>query len=42
MAAVRKEMFELTRQGREQVDAVLTPEQRSQWRPGWRAGPYGG
>lgn len=42
MAAVRKEMFELTRQGREQVDSVLTPEQRSQWRPGWRGAPYRG
>jgi Spy/CpxP family protein refolding chaperone len=42
MAAVRKEMFELTRQGREQVDSVLTPEQRSQWRPGWHGAPYRG
>ena len=42
MAAVRKEMFELTRQGREQVDAVLTPEQRKQWRPDWRGVPYRG
>ena len=42
MAAVRKEMFELTRQGREEVDAVLTPEQRSHRRPGWRGAPYRG
>jgi Spy/CpxP family protein refolding chaperone len=42
MAAVRKEMFELSRQGREQVGAVLTPEQRAQWRPGWRGAPFSG
>ncbi len=42
MADLRKKMFEVTRESREKVDAVLTPEQRAQWRPGWRGVPYRG
>jgi Spy/CpxP family protein refolding chaperone len=42
MADLRKQMFELTQQARERVDAVLTPEQRTQWGPGWRGNPWRG
>jgi Spy/CpxP family protein refolding chaperone len=36
MASLRKQMFEVSRQGHERIEAVLTAEQRALWRPGWR------
>lgn len=42
MADVRRQMQELMAQSRERIEAVLTPEQRAQWRPGWRGGPFRG
>ena len=39
---LRQQMFELNQQRRERIAAVLTPEQRSQWRPGWRGAPWRG
>lgn len=38
MAAAHKQMFQANLEARKQIDAVLTPEQREQWRRGWRAG----
>jgi Spy/CpxP family protein refolding chaperone len=35
MADVRKQMFELSMENHKRVDAVLTPQQREQWRRGW-------
>ena len=42
MADLRKQMFEATREGRTRIDAILTPEQRAQWRPGWRGASFRG
>lgn len=39
MAAAQKEMFELSLQTREKIDALLTPEQREQMSRGWRGRP---
>jgi Spy/CpxP family protein refolding chaperone len=42
MEELRRQMFDLNQETRARVDAVLTPEQRSQWRPGWRGAPWRG
>src|SRR6187397_2035929 len=34
MAGLREQMFDLRREGRSRIEAVLTPEQRAQRRPG--------
>ena len=42
MADLRKQMATVSREGRERTEAVLTPEQRAQWRPGWRGAAWRG
>jgi Spy/CpxP family protein refolding chaperone len=42
MEELRRQMFDLNQETRARVDAVLTPEQRAQWRPGWRGAPWRG
>jgi Spy/CpxP family protein refolding chaperone len=42
MNELRQQMYTLGQQRRERIEAVLTPEQRAQWRPGWRGGPWRG
>ena len=42
MAGLRQQMFDVSRDGRSRIEAVLTPEQRAQWRPAWRGAPWRG
>lgn len=42
MAQLREQMFALMTERRERVEAILTPEQRAQWRPAWRGAPWRG
>ena len=43
MDDLRQKMFELRQQRFDRIEAVLTPEQRAQWRPGGpRAAPWRG
>jgi Spy/CpxP family protein refolding chaperone len=42
MSERRTQMQQLNLQRQERIDAVLTPEQRAQWRPGWRGAPWRG
>ena len=39
MGDLRKQMFDLHASGRDRIEAVLTPEQRTQWRAGGWRGP---
>jgi Spy/CpxP family protein refolding chaperone len=38
MASAHKQMFQANLEARKRIDAVLTAEQREQWRRNWRAG----
>ena len=42
MADLRQQMFDVSSEGRSRIEAVLTPEQRAQWRPAWRGAPWRG
>lgn len=42
MDELRQQMFDLTQDARSRVEAILTPEQRAQWRPGRRGAPWRG
>ena len=42
MADLRQQMFDVSRDGRSSIEAVLTPAQRAQWRPAWRGAPWRG
>jgi Spy/CpxP family protein refolding chaperone len=42
MGDLRQQMLELRADGRTRIEAVLTPDQRAQWRGGAGRGPWGG